>query len=69
MEPWYGHPNSCHKVYLAADLDLFKDGGYLADTEAHKELGAFWKKLGGCWGGDFSNPDGNHYSLEHNGRR
>ncbi|HBJ0947911.1 TPA: M15 family metallopeptidase, partial [Escherichia coli] len=32
--------------------------------------GEYWESLGGSWGGRFkSRPDGNHFSLEHNGVR
>jgi len=63
-----GHKNnSLHYVSLAVDLNLFKDGRYLKETEDHKELGEFWESIGGSWGGRFN--DGNHYSLEHDGRR
>ena len=41
--------------------------GYLVSTEAYKEPGEFSDGLGGFWGGRFD--DGNHYSLEHQGRR
>jgi hypothetical protein len=47
------------------DLNLFKDGKYLALTEDHKPLGEWWESQGGAWGGRFN--DGNHYSLEHEG--
>lgn len=63
-----GHkPNSCHYVRLAIDLNLFKNGKYLTCTEDHQELGEFWEALGGAWGGRFG--DGNHYALEHEGKR
>ncbi|GBU21090.1 hypothetical protein R80B4_00979 [Fibrobacteres bacterium R8-0-B4] len=58
---------SCHYVRLAIDLNLFKDGKYLTKTADHKPLGEYWESLGGSWGGRFG--DGNHYSLEHEGRR
>jgi len=63
----YGHRNSCHKLRLAQDLNLFKDGAYLDETEDHRELGEWWESLHPLcrWGGRFN--DGNHYSLEHNG--
>ena len=61
----YGHPKSAHKIRLAIDLNLFKDGKFLEGTEAHKELGEWWESQGGTWGGRFK--DGNHYSLEHEG--
>jgi hypothetical protein len=63
----YGESNSNHKNKLAFDLNLFKDGKYLADTESHRPLGEWWESQGGCWGGRFH--DGNHYSLEHNGMK
>ena len=65
----YGHAKSAHKLRLAIDLNLFMDGDYQADTEAHRPLGEWWEAQGGCWGGRFSMPDGNHYSLEHGGLR
>ncbi len=63
----YGHANSAHKKRLAIDLNLFKDGKYLESTEAHKELGEWWKLQHPLarWGGDFR--DGNHYSFEYDG--
>lgn len=61
----YGHPRSAHKIRLAIDLNLFKDGKFLEGTNAHKELGEWWETQGGSWGGRFN--DGNHYSLEHDG--
>jgi len=61
----YGAKNSCHKLRLAIDLNLFRDGVYLQSTEDHRELGEWWESQGGTWGGRFN--DGNHYSLEHNG--
>ena len=59
----YGHPDSYHKRRLAIDFNLFKDGVWLNQTVDHQELGEFWESIGGTWGGRFSNPDGNHYSL------
>lgn len=63
----YGHPKSCHKLRLAVDFNLFKDGRFLPSTEDHRPLGEFWESIGGTWGGRFN--DGNHYSLEHEGMR
>ena len=62
--PAYGRAQSAHKQRLAIDLNLFKDGLYLRHTEAHRLFGDFWKGVHpeNRWGGDFSNPDGNHYS-------
>lgn len=63
-----GHmPNSLHYSRLAIDLNLFKDGKYLPNTDDHRPLGEYWESIGGSWGGRFK--DGNHYSLAHGGRR
>lgn len=69
-----GSLNSLHTVRLAIDLNLFKDGVYQRTTEAHRPLGEFWESLSNsamgikcCWGGRFG--DGNHYSIEHEGRK
>jgi len=61
----YGTANSCHKLKLAIDLNLFKEGKFLAATEDHQELGEWWEKQHELcrWGGRFK--DGNHYSLNH----
>ena len=63
----YGHSKSAHKNSLAIDLNLFKDGEFLGDTESHKPLGEWWEaQAPECrWGGRFK--DGNHYSFEHDG--
>jgi len=58
---------SLHFDGLAIDLNLFKDGKFLQNTEDHRELGEYWESIGGCWGGRFN--DGNHYSLEYAGRK
>ena len=63
----YSSANSLHKSRLAVDFNLFKDGQFLTTTEAHRPLGEYWESLGGTWGGRFN--DGNHYSLEHRGRK
>lgn len=71
----YGHRNSCHKLRLAQDLNLFHGATFLTSTEDHHEIGVWWKLQGSaygvetCWGGDFKRADGNHYSIEHNGNR
>jgi hypothetical protein len=63
----YGRSKSNHKQRLAMDLNLFKNGVYLTNTEDHKPLGEKWESMGGSWGGRFN--DGNHYSLEHEGHK
>ena len=72
----YGHRNSNHKRRLAIDLNLFKDGEYLDMTEDHRPLGEWWENELGPevglplrWGGNFPNPDGNHYSCEWRGQK
>lgn len=65
----YGAAKSLHKSRLAVDFNLFQDGQYLSRTEDHRPLGAYWESIGGTWGGRFSDGDGNHYSLEHEGRK
>jgi hypothetical protein len=64
-----GIKNSLHTERLAVDFNLFKDGRYLAHTEDHMKLGEYWEALHPLcrWGGRFN--DGNHYSLEHEGRK
>lgn len=62
-----GIANSLHTIKLAIDLNLFKDGAWLKTTEDHRLLGHYWESIGGTWGGRFN--DGNHYSLEHDGRK
>ena len=64
--------NSNHYIRLAADLNLFKNNVWLKKSELHKELGEYWESLGTpdcktAWGGRWG--DGNHYSIEHEGRK
>jgi len=63
----YGRRVSCHKLRLAMDFNLFKDGEYLTASSDHLPLGLFWEAMDGTWGGRWKHPDGNHYSLEHLG--
>lgn len=62
-----GIKNSLHTFRLAIDLNLFKNGKYLTESEDHRELGEFWESLDPMcvWGGRFG--DGNHYGFTHNG--
>ena len=64
-----GIKNTLHGMRLAVDWNLFKDGVYLTDSDSHRQFGTFWKTLHPLnrWGGDFSRPDGNHYSMTHEG--
>lgn len=62
-----GTMSSLHTKRLAADLNLFLNGVYQPDSESYRFLGEKWESMGGSWGGRFSRPDGNHFSLEHEG--
>lgn len=67
-----GISNSLHLKCLAIDLMLFIDGTYKIETADYAELGTYWKSLHPLcrWGGDFiTRPDGDHFSLEHEGVR
>ncbi len=70
-----GIARSNHTLRLAVDLNLFINGEYRTSTADYEPLGQFWKSLSTedaqcAWGGDFtSHPDGNHFSLEHEGVR
>ena len=61
---------SLHYLGLANDLALYIDGVYAKDTESYRWLGDYWKALDpDCrWGGDFKNPDGNHFSMTFGGK-
>ena len=71
LEAGIGISNSLHTSRLAVDMNLFIGGVYQTTSEAYKPLGDYWKTLDPdcAWGGDFSRPDGNHFSLAHNGVR
>lgn len=71
-----GIRNTLHALRLAIDLNLFIDtseGGdedvYQPNSEAYLPLGEYWESLHPLcrWGGRFSRPDGNHFSMEHEG--
>lgn len=69
-----GIRKSLHTQRLAVDLNLFIDGVYQTDSAAYEPLGEWWEaqstsNLTCAWGGRFSKPDGNHFSVEHEGRR
>lgn len=62
-----GIRSSLHTLKLAIDLNLFKDGKWLRNTEDHRQFGEWWEKQHPLcrWGGRFG--DGNHYSMEWEG--
>jgi hypothetical protein len=65
----YGAKSSCHKMRLAIDLNLFRDGKYLTTGYDHQPLGEWWERQHELcnWGGRFN--DANHYSLKHAGSK
>lgn len=70
-----GIANSLHIDRLAIDLNLFVGGKYQTDSAAYRPLGEYWERIGGAWGGRFTDafgkpkPDGNHFSLPWQGRK
>lgn len=69
-----GIKNSLHTRRLAIDLMLFKDGELLALTEQYEPIGKIWESYSTpeytcCWGGRFSKPDGDHFSIADGGQK
>lgn len=64
-----GIRSSLHTLKLAIDLNLFREGMWLRSIEDWRDFGEWWEKQNPlcCWGGRFG--DGNHFSLEHEGRK
>ena len=62
---------SLHRLSLAADLRLFRDGVYLQDSADYLPLGVMWEAMHPLcrWGGRFRHPDGGHFSVEWRGIR
>lgn len=65
-----GIKNSLHRIRLAIDLNIYKDGKWLSLTSDFEAAGLYWESLSTdvyicCWGGRFN--DGNHFSIEHEG--
>lgn len=61
-----GSKTSLHCDRLAIDLNLFKDGVYLTNSDDYARAGVAWKALHEMnrWGGDFKKlRDGNHFSM------
>ena len=63
----YSSAKSLHKSRLAVDFNLFRNGKYMMSTDDYLPLGVYWESLGGTWGGRFN--DGNHFSMEWEGRK
>jgi hypothetical protein len=65
---------SQHCKKLACDINLFIDGVFQEDGQAHKPFGDYWELLnpdnrwGGDWDGDDvvdpGDDDGNHYEMK-----
>lgn len=69
-----GIASSLHRLRLAIDLNLFKDRQFLTSTEDYEPAGQLWESyvqsgLIFCWGGRFTKPDANHFSVAHDGVR
>lgn len=61
--------DSLHEVGLAMDVNLYYNRNYLRNTSDHLFSGEVWEKRHSLcrWGGRFG--DGNHYSVEFEGRQ
>lgn len=71
-EQGIGIESSLHRIRLALDINLFKNGEYLLRTEDYRPLGEWWESqavedIKFVWGGRFE--DGDHFSFEHQGIR
>lgn len=63
-----GINHSVHRLRLALDLNLFKDGKFLSDAADYLPFGAWWKAQNpeiAHWGGDWGDAD--HFSFEYQG--
>jgi delta 1-pyrroline-5-carboxylate dehydrogenase len=67
-----GIVNSVHRIRLAVDFNLFKNGVLLTSVEDYRPLGEYWESCSDangaytcCWGGRFNDAD--HFSISHNG--
>ena len=68
-----GIAGSLHTQRLAIDLNLFIDGVYQTQSDAHRPLGEWWQHQSTedvqcVWGGSWGS-DGNHYSIAHGGKK
>lgn len=65
-----GIKNSLHTQRLAIDLNIFSNGILITEKENLLLFGELWESYSSvdikcCWGGHFSNPDCDHFSIEH----
>lgn len=62
-----GIQDSLHCKKLAIDLNLFKDGSYIADHNNYEPFGKYWISLNAAnrWGGNFQKlVDSNHFEMQ-----
>jgi hypothetical protein len=64
-----GIAHSLHTDRLAIDINLFRNGVFLTGLEDYRPIGEHWETLGGTWGGRFSKPDADHFSIAYGGRK
>lgn len=62
--------NSVHRLKLALDMYVYKDGKILWDSNYYHAIGRKWKSMDddARWGGDMKRRDVYHYSFYHKGR-
>lgn len=58
-----GIKNSLHCIRLAVDLNLFKDGVYLPNGEAHRPFAEYWESLNTLNRSGIHFGDANHYEM------
>lgn len=63
--------HSLHGDRLAIDLNAFKGGKFLQTVLDYEPLGKFWESLAvdSAWGGRFTKPDADHFSIAYDGRK
>ena len=66
-----GIANSLHTQRLAIDLNLFRSGALLSSVADYLPLGKYWESIDPLctWGGRFSKPDADHFSMTRDGIR
>lgn len=69
-----GISHSLHCDRLAIDLNIFKDDKFSWSFEAMEPIGQYWESLSTiavphCWGGRFTKPDCDHFSVGYQGRK
>jgi hypothetical protein len=68
----YGFRDSLHVLKLAIDVTIFDktdSSKPLTDSQDYAFAGEYWERMGGAWGGRFSKPDGDHFSVTYMGRK